>query len=236
LAAELNDRRITPADITGEVIRAFVPEGAKVDQQRDHRLQYLAEKLAEAYSVQAAPCHLMMSDSDWDFMELYFRAIDEICHTFMYFHPPKMEGIPLADFEMYQHVVSGAYRAHDMMLQRLIHLAGPDTAMMLLSDDEFHSDHLRPKFTPRLKSSSTGSMLYAPSLYIFSDNDVAPKSEISQGIGSSIVLGSLSQQGVRGVTLIGVTLPPTSPLPRLELKRLEGAWQISLPTLVGRSY
>jgi hypothetical protein len=87
-----------------------------------------------------------------------------------------------------------------------------------------------------LKSSSTGSMLYAPSLYIFSDNDVAPKSEISQGIGSSIVLGRLSQQGVRGVTLIGVALPPTSPIPRLELKRLEGAWQISLPALAGRSY
>jgi predicted AlkP superfamily phosphohydrolase/phosphomutase/tetratricopeptide (TPR) repeat protein len=155
LADELNDRRITPADITGEVISAFVPEGPKVDQQRDRRLQHLAEKLAEAYSVQAAACHLMESDPDWDFMAIYFRAIDEICHFFMPYHPPKMAGIPQADFEMYQHVVNGAYRAHDMMLQRLIHLAGPDTAIVLVSDHGFHSDHLRPKFTPRVPAGIT---------------------------------------------------------------------------------
>jgi len=155
LAAELDERRISPADITGEVIGAFVPEGRKVDQQRDRRLQNLAEKLAEAYSVQAAACHLMQSDPDWDFMAVYFRAIDEISHFFMPYHPPKMEGIPQADFEMYQHVVNGTYRAHDMMLQRLIQLAGPDTAVVLVSDHGFHSDHLRPKFTPRVPAGIT---------------------------------------------------------------------------------
>ena len=155
LAAELNERRITPADITGEVIRAFVPDGPKVDQQRDRRLQHLAEKLAEAYSVQAAACHLMQSDPDWDFMAVYFRAIDEICHFFMPYHPPRMEGIPQEDFEMYQHVVNATYCAHDLMLQRLIQLAGPDTAILLVSDHGFHSDHLRPKFTPRVPAGIT---------------------------------------------------------------------------------
>jgi predicted AlkP superfamily phosphohydrolase/phosphomutase/tetratricopeptide (TPR) repeat protein len=155
LAAELDERRISPADITGEVIGAFVPDGRKVDQQRDRRLQNLAEKLAEAYSVQAAACHVMQSDPDWDFMAVYFRAIDEISHFFMPYHPPKMEGIPQADFDMYQHVVNGAYQAHDMMLQRLIDLAGPDTAIVLVSDHGFHSDHLRPKFTPRVPAGIT---------------------------------------------------------------------------------
>ena len=93
LAAELNDRRILPADIHGDIISLFVPDGPKVDQQRDRRLQRLAEKLAEAYSVQAAACHLMQSDPEWDFMAVYFRAIDEICHMFMHYHPPKMAGI-----------------------------------------------------------------------------------------------------------------------------------------------
>jgi predicted AlkP superfamily phosphohydrolase/phosphomutase/tetratricopeptide (TPR) repeat protein len=155
LAAELNERRISPADITGEVISAFVPDGPQVDQQRDRRLQNLAEKLAEAYSVQAAACHLLQSDPDWDFMAVYFRAIDEISHMFMPYHPPKMAGIPEADFQIYQNVVNGAYRAHDMMLQRLIHLAGPNTAIVLVSDHGFHSDHLRPKFTPRVPAGIT---------------------------------------------------------------------------------
>ncbi len=155
LAVELNDRRILPADIQEDIIRAFVPEGHKVDQQRDRRLQQLAEKLAEAFSVQAAACHLMQSDPEWDFMAVYFRAIDEISHFFMHYHPPKMAGIPEDDFQLYQHVVRSTYRAHDMMLQRLIQLAGPDTAVVLVSDHGFHSDHLRPKFTPRVPAGIT---------------------------------------------------------------------------------
>jgi tetratricopeptide (TPR) repeat protein len=155
LAAELNDRRILPADMQEDIIRSFVPDGHKVDQQRDRRLQQLAEKLAEAFSVQAAACHLMQSDPEWDFMAVYFRAIDEISHFFMHYHPPKMAGIPEDDFQLYQHVVRSTYRAHDMMLQRLIQLAGPDTAVVLVSDHGFHSDHLRPKFTPRVPAGIT---------------------------------------------------------------------------------
>jgi hypothetical protein len=44
LAAELNDRRILPADIHGDIISLFVPDGPKVDQQRDRRLPLDAER------------------------------------------------------------------------------------------------------------------------------------------------------------------------------------------------
>lgn len=73
----------------------------------------------------------------------------------MHYHPPKMDGIPDEDFQMYKDEVHGAYRLHDLMLQRLLHLAGPDTAVMLVSDHGFHSDHLRPKFTPRVPAGIT---------------------------------------------------------------------------------
>lgn len=156
LAAEMNELRVSPLEMTGnDVIRAFVPNAPDVDQQRDRRLQDLAEKLAEAYSVQSAATYLMETDPDWDFMAVYFRAVDEISHYFMHYHPPKMEGIPDADFEMYKDIVNNTYRAHDMMLQRLIQLAGPDTAIVLVSDHGFHSDHLRPKFTPRVPAGIT---------------------------------------------------------------------------------
>ena len=155
LGDELNQLRVSPLEITGDILRAFVPEAHKIDQERDHRLPELAEKLAEAYSVQSAATYLMETDPDWDFMAVYFRAIDEISHSFMPYHPPQMEGIPDSDFEFYKEVVNGAYRVHDMMLQRLIHLAGPDTAIMLVSDHGFHSDHLRPKFTPRVPAGIT---------------------------------------------------------------------------------
>jgi predicted AlkP superfamily phosphohydrolase/phosphomutase/tetratricopeptide (TPR) repeat protein len=155
LGQEMNGLRVSPLEITGDILHSFVPNAHQVDQDTDRRLHQLAEKLAEAYSVQSAATYLMETDPDWDFMAIYFRAVDEISHQFMPYHPPRMEGIPEADFEMYKEVVNGTYRAHDMMLQRLIHLAGPDTAIVLVSDHGFHSDHLRPKFTPRVPAGIT---------------------------------------------------------------------------------
>jgi tetratricopeptide (TPR) repeat protein len=66
-----------------------------------------------------------------------------------------MEGIPEADFELYKSVVTGIYKLHDLFLCRLIQLAGPDTAIVLVSDHGFHSDQLRPKFTPRVPAGIT---------------------------------------------------------------------------------
>jgi tetratricopeptide (TPR) repeat protein len=67
----------------------------------------------------------------------------------MQFHPPRMEGIPEDQFEIYKDVVNGAYRFHDMMLETLVELAGPDATVILVSDHGFHSDHLRPRGIPR---------------------------------------------------------------------------------------
>jgi tetratricopeptide (TPR) repeat protein len=66
----------------------------------------------------------------------------------MHFHPPRMEGVPEDKFEIYKDVVNGAYRFHDMMLQTLLDLAGPETTVILVSDHGFHSDHLRPRGIP----------------------------------------------------------------------------------------
>lgn len=156
LAEELNELRVSPCEIDpDEILRLFVPLASEVDQSSDRRLALLAERLAEAYSIQAAATWLMEERPEWDFMAIYFRAIDEISHIFMPFHPPQMEGVPDRDFEIYQHVISITYRAHDLMLQRLLDLAGPETAVMLISDHGFHSDHLRPRSTPNVPAGIT---------------------------------------------------------------------------------
>ncbi len=156
LAADFNDLRVSPHDIDpDEVLRLFVPEGHTIDQTKDKRLWFLAKKLAEAFSAHAAAVRLMETRPEWNFMAVYYRALDEISHLFMHYHPPKMDGIPQADFDLYRHVVTGAYRLHDLFLMRLVQLAGPDTAVMVVSDHGFHSDHLRPKFTPRVPAGIT---------------------------------------------------------------------------------
>jgi predicted AlkP superfamily phosphohydrolase/phosphomutase/tetratricopeptide (TPR) repeat protein len=156
LAEHLNTRRVSPWDIDpDEVLRLFVPDAAGIDQTKDKRLWSLAERLAEASSVHSAACWLMENRPDWDFTAIYYRAIDEICHQFMPYHPPQMKGAPDADFNLYKDVVNSAYRFHDLLLARLMQLAGPDTAIVLVSDHGFHSDHLRPTFTPRVPAGIT---------------------------------------------------------------------------------
>ena len=89
-----------------------------------------------------------MESEPWDFTAVYYDGIDHFSHAFMAYHPPKLEWITDEDFAMYKEVVKGAYRFHDMMLERLLQLAGPDTTVMIVSDHGFHSDHLRPIETP----------------------------------------------------------------------------------------
>lgn len=153
-AAELNDLRVSPEDIDGDTIRLFCPRWAEIDTTKDHRLNHLRIHLAEAFSIQAAACWTLQN-TEWDFTAVYFRAIDEIAHHFMPYHPPKLDGVPQADFDLYQDVMNSTCRMHDLMLARLIALAGPDTHVMLVSDHGFHSDHLRPKFVPRIPAGIT---------------------------------------------------------------------------------
>jgi adenylyl-sulfate kinase len=156
LASTMNDLRVSPFEIDpDQILRLFVPDAPNIDFEKDHRLWQLAKLLGETFSVHSAATHLMETDPGWDFMAVYYRAIDEISHLFMPYHPPKMEGISPEDFEMYKEVVTGAYRLHDLFLQRLIHLAGEDTAVVLVSDHGFHSDHLRPRFTPGVPAGIT---------------------------------------------------------------------------------
>jgi hypothetical protein len=103
--------------------------------------------LSENCSIHNAATWILQNEP-WDFLAVYYNGIDHFCHGFMHYHPPRMEGIPEEKFEIYKDVVNGAYRFHDMMLQTLLDLAGPETTVILVSDHGFHSDHLRPRGIP----------------------------------------------------------------------------------------
>src|SRR5438094_1639454 len=67
----------------------------------------------------------------------------------MAYHPPKLPWIKDEDFSLYKDVVRGAYRFHDMRLERVLELAGPETTVILCSDHGFESGSQRPHGTPR---------------------------------------------------------------------------------------
>ncbi len=140
--------RMHPAELTEEAILPWIPLAGKVDQEKDRALNTFAKILAENCSLHNAATWILKNEP-WDFLAVYYNGIDHFCHAFMNYRPPRMEGIPEDRFEIYKDVVDGAYRFHDMMLETLLRLAGPDATVILVSDHGFHSDHLRPVRIPK---------------------------------------------------------------------------------------
>jgi tetratricopeptide (TPR) repeat protein len=139
--------RMHPGDVTEAAILPWIPRAAEIDQEKDKGLMSFAKILSENCSIHNAATWILQNEP-WDFLAVYYNGIDHFCHGFMHYHPPRMEGIPEDRYEIYKDVVNGAYRFHDMMLETLLDLAGPDATVLLVSDHGFHSDHLRPRGIP----------------------------------------------------------------------------------------
>ncbi|MAQ94836.1 MAG: hypothetical protein CMM84_15070 [Rhodothermaceae bacterium] len=144
----LLDLRIDLRELTGNHLVPFIPDLAEIDQETDKRPLAVARAIADAASIHAAVTYLMET-TEWDLTAVYYDAIDHLGHGFMGYHPPQMEGVSDDDFRRYRHVVEAGYRFHDMMLGQLLAQVDVDTAVILLSDHGFHSDHLRPRVVPR---------------------------------------------------------------------------------------
>ena len=140
--------RMHPAEVSEAAILPWIPRAAEIDQEKDKGLNSFAKILAENCSIHNAATWILQNEP-WDFLAVYYNGIDHFCHGFMHFHPPRMEGVPEEKFEIYKDVVNGAYRFHDMMLETLLTLAGPEATVLLVSDHGFHSDHLRPRGIPK---------------------------------------------------------------------------------------
>ncbi len=147
LADTLKEFRVHPGELTAAHILPFVPNAARIDQDKDRRLVSLSKIISEISSIQAVGTWVL-ENSEWNFTAIYFDGIDHFCHGFMRFHPPQMKGVPDEIFELYKGVVQGGYIYHDMMLGRLLDLVDEETTVMLVSDHGFHSDHLRPRGIP----------------------------------------------------------------------------------------
>lgn len=85
---------------------------------------------------------------------------------------------------------------------------------------------------------ATGSgVISAPQLYVFADKDTRPGSGLTKQSSGNLILTSLSQAGVLGVTLSGLTLPTQAPLPRtLIFSKYGNLFTLKIPGLPGKSY
>jgi predicted AlkP superfamily phosphohydrolase/phosphomutase/tetratricopeptide (TPR) repeat protein len=141
------DLRIRPQELTGNHILPFIPDATKLDADNDSRVISVAKNLADCSTIHSAATYILENE-EWDFVGVYYDAIDHFCHGFMKYHPPHRNHIPLKDYEMFKDVVNSACRYHDMMLGRLMELAGEETTIMLISDHGFYPDNNRPSAIP----------------------------------------------------------------------------------------
>lgn len=147
LAAALSDLRVRPKQMGPYHVAPFVPSVGEIPPAQTQPVSGIRKMLAKCAGVHAVVTDLM-ERGPWDFTAVYYEAIDHFCHAFMHYHPPRMEGIDPALFERYKLCVNGIYQFHDMMLGRLLELAGADTTVILVSDHGFLNDHLRPAARP----------------------------------------------------------------------------------------
>lgn len=142
--------RVHPARLSRQQVEAFIPRLNEIDVRSDENVHQLLGLLAHCATVHMAATWLMQ-EQEWDFCAVYYDTIDRISHVFMEFHPPKMEHVSQEDFERYKDVINGCYRFHDMMLGRLMQLAGKDATLIILSDHGFHCDRLRPAGSSKIR-------------------------------------------------------------------------------------
>ncbi len=140
--------RVHPHELQASHIFPFVPNLDKVDQINDKRLNIITNNLAATATLHCAATYILEYE-EWDFVAVYFDAIDHLGHGFMKYHPPKRDHIPLQDYELYKDVVNSIYRFHDMMLGRCLELIDDETTVVLVSDHGFHPGNNRPASLPK---------------------------------------------------------------------------------------
>ncbi|VAX42559.1 hypothetical protein MNBD_PLANCTO03-1686 [hydrothermal vent metagenome] len=143
--------RIHPMMISPDQVRELVPSATDEECFTDPKLRELRVLLAHCATVHnAATAYL--DERPWDFLGIYYDAIDRIAHAFMEFNPPRMAHISEADFARYKGVMEGVYRLHDMMLGRVMKLIDDETAVIICSDHGFYSDNRRPEGSSTIKA------------------------------------------------------------------------------------
>jgi predicted AlkP superfamily phosphohydrolase/phosphomutase len=142
IAETLSQVRVHPGDLDRDVLLPFIPLGAEIDQGTDHRVTTLSKIIARAFSTQAA-ITAALEQEPWDFAAVLYDSIESFSNAFMWYHAPQMEGVPAEDVRMYRDVINGAYCLQDLLLGKVLALAGDETNVVIVSDHGFYGDHLR---------------------------------------------------------------------------------------------
>lgn len=143
LAEPLAALRIHAGELTGDDLLPFLPNLARIDQEHDTRAIEVAVLLARSISIQGVSTWLLENEP-WDLMMIGWDAVATACFRFLEYAVPQLPFVSDNDFAIYSEVVKGMLCFHDMLLGRIVKLAGPEAAIVIASPTGFRTGPERP--------------------------------------------------------------------------------------------
>ena len=122
---------VSLADIDGKTMSLFTPRFSELSQP-DDRLTYIAAAVARTLSIHAVATRLM-EQPDWDVLSVNYLTIEVLWARFLQYHRPMPEWADPAEADLFGQVAAGAVRLCDLLLGRLLELAGEQAAVMVYS-------------------------------------------------------------------------------------------------------
>lgn len=134
LAADLTPLRATAAETASEEIAAFL--GAGDFPSGDLRARRLASLLAQNATTHNLATWLIERE-DWDFFAVRYRFLAGVSHSFACYAPPAETNCSPGDVARFGRTLQVAYQLQDMMLGRLLELAGAEVDVIVASNFGF---------------------------------------------------------------------------------------------------
>lgn len=142
LAETLRELLVRPVDLAPTQVWPFFLEQLPADD--DPLLHAFTTQLAKTASVHHAATWLAETQA-WDFLGVYYDLIDHTGHACMPAAAPPMASVSVEAHAVFGRLVERVYEYHDLMLGRWLEIAGPETAVLVISDHGFASGAARPR-------------------------------------------------------------------------------------------
>ena len=127
---------LQPEEIPAQAIALFFPN-LEVSSE-DEVVRSVLKITTHALNVHTLAT-LALAYGDQTHASIYYDALDHYKHLGMKYHPPQLPGVTDEAFAMYQHIVTAAYRLHDLFLDALLGFTSEKTTTFLISDHGFKS-------------------------------------------------------------------------------------------------
>jgi tetratricopeptide (TPR) repeat protein len=155
---EIRPKLVRASDISVEELGQFVevgPEALRAAREvvkhpvgdGGDPVQLFARFLSSARTYQAIALDLLGRGQP-DLFAVYYQGIDEVCHRFAHYMPPKMKMVTEEEYRRYRDTVFAYYRYQDRLLGQVLERLSRDTTILVLSDHGFMSGGGRPQNDP----------------------------------------------------------------------------------------